>query len=305
MSNTSSEISSVCANCGKGEEGANSLKVCTACKLVKYCSRDCQIAHRPQHKKECRKRAAELHDIELFKQPPPAEDCPICFQRLPTLNTGSQYNSCCGKTICSGCSYAPVYDNQGNTVAESKCAFCRVPSAQSEEEAVERLKERMEIRDPIATLIAAEHYRDGTIGYQHDYTKALELFHCSADLGDPTGYNGIGVAYELGHGVEVNKKKAKHYYELAAMGGDEMARCNLGNIERREGNADKALRHHMIAVRGGFSESLKTIQEMYSHGHATKEDYSKALQSYQTYLEEIKSDQRDKAAVADERYRYY
>ena len=31
----------------------------------------------------------------------------------------------------------------------------------------------------------------------------------------------------------------------------------------------------------------------------------KALQSYQTYLEEIKSDQRDKAAAADEKYRYY
>ena len=25
------------------------------------------------------------HDKELFKQPPPAEDCPICFLRLPSL----------------------------------------------------------------------------------------------------------------------------------------------------------------------------------------------------------------------------
>ena len=34
-------IVSVCANCGK--EGDN-LKSCAACKLVKYCSRDCQQA---------------------------------------------------------------------------------------------------------------------------------------------------------------------------------------------------------------------------------------------------------------------
>ena len=81
--------------------------------------------------------------------------------------------------------------------------------------------------------------------------------------------------------------------------------CNLGNIERREGNADRALKHHMIAVRGGWSESLKTIQKMYSDGHASKDDYTKALQAYQTYLIELKSPQRDKAAAADEQYRYY
>jgi len=99
----------ICANCGKGEESTNTLKACTACKMVKYCNRECQIAHRPQHKKECRRRAAELHDVELFKQPPPAEDCPICFLRTPTLNLGWQYQSCCGKVICCGCLHAPLH----------------------------------------------------------------------------------------------------------------------------------------------------------------------------------------------------
>ena len=36
----------MCANCGKGEDESDILKACTACKLVKYCGRDCQIAHR-------------------------------------------------------------------------------------------------------------------------------------------------------------------------------------------------------------------------------------------------------------------
>ena len=34
-----------CANCSKGEECSGDLKSCTACKLVKYCNQDCQIAH--------------------------------------------------------------------------------------------------------------------------------------------------------------------------------------------------------------------------------------------------------------------
>ena len=71
-------IISLCANCGKGEESAGDLKACTSCKMAKYCNRDCQIAHRKQHKKACKERAAELHDIQLFKQPLPPEDCPIC-----------------------------------------------------------------------------------------------------------------------------------------------------------------------------------------------------------------------------------
>ena len=93
---------SVCANCGK--EGSN-LKTCTACKLVKYCnSENVKLLNRPQHKKECR------NDIELFKQPPPNEDCPICFLRMPTLWSGSSYMTCCGKMVCTGCIHAPGYD---------------------------------------------------------------------------------------------------------------------------------------------------------------------------------------------------
>ena len=124
-----------CANCGKGEESSGELKLCTACKMVKYCSRDCQKAHRSQHKKECRKRAAELHNAKLFKQPPQKEDCPICFLKLPTLRTGERYESCCGNFICCGCMRAMT------TSGKKKCPFCRTPTLTSEE-AIERMRKR-------------------------------------------------------------------------------------------------------------------------------------------------------------------
>jgi len=97
--NNKDDIPDICANCGKGEESTGSLKACTACKMVKYCNRECQIAHRSQHKKACKKRAAELHDEALFKEVEP-EDCPICFLRMPYLMSGSTYMPCCGKVIC-------------------------------------------------------------------------------------------------------------------------------------------------------------------------------------------------------------
>ena len=95
-----------CANCGKGEESSVDLKACTACKLVKYCNRDCQIAHRPQHKKACKKRATELYDEMLFKEPPPREECPICMLTLPVDAGETLFKSCCGKIICMGCIHA-------------------------------------------------------------------------------------------------------------------------------------------------------------------------------------------------------
>ena len=299
---------SVCANCGKGEEESHKLKHCNACKLVKYCSRECQIAHRPQHKRECRKRAAELHDEALFKEPPNLyEDCPICFLQLPTLDTGQRYQPCCGKVICSGCCYAPVYDHQGNEVDNQKCSFCRTPWPESDEGNIKRIKKRVEAGDPIAIYIQGCHYYGGSSGFPQDYTKALELWHRAGELGYAEAYCRIGYAYDNGEDVEVGKKKAKHYYyyELGAIGGDSNARHNLGISEKEQGNMDRAVKHFMIAVRSGNSDSLNSIKELYSNGDATKDDYTTALQLYQEYLGEIKSKQRDEAAAVSEIYHYY
>ena len=62
-----------------------------------------------------------LSDKELFKQPPPLEDCPICFLRMPSLWTGTKVMSCCGQVICAGCIYA-------NIRIGDLCPFCRAPS---------------------------------------------------------------------------------------------------------------------------------------------------------------------------------
>jgi len=294
---------SVCANCGKGEEESGNLKACTACKLVKYCNRECQIAHRPKHKKECRKRAAELHDENLFKQPPPQEeDCPICFLLLPSLDpTGKKYQTCCGKTICSGCIHANALMR---TTAVALCPFCRMPSPTSDEVGNERERKRMEANDPIALYNLGCYYHDGKYGFTQDVEKAMELWHRSAELGHAASYSNIGYFYNNNSGVETDKK-GTHYYELAAMMGNEVARHNLGCEERNAGNMKRALKHYMISVRGGYADSLKSIKELYSYGYATKENYTTALRLYQEYLGEIKSPQRDEAAAFHEKYRYY
>ena len=278
------------------------MNTCNKCKAVKYCNAACKKKHRKQHKKQCERRVTELHDEALFKDPPPQDgDCPICFIRLPTLANGRRYMSCCGKILCSGCCHADVYDNHGKIIVEIKCPFCRTPDP-TDEEFITRMKKRMEVGDEHAFFLMGCAYSLGRYGLTQNSTKAVELWRKAGKC----GYTNIGLAYDNGEGVERDTKMAKHYLELAAMAGNVRARYNLGVDEENAGKYDIALKHYMIAVRGGCTDSVKEIQDMYTNGLATKDHYANALRSHQAYLNEIKSDQRDKAAVFDAaEYEYY
>jgi TPR repeat protein len=219
---------------------------------------------------------------------------------LPSISTGKRYNVCCGKTICCGCIHA------GALVGHDElCPFCRTPAPSSDEEIVERDTKRMEMGDAQAIRNIGDYYYYGDRGLPQGTAKALELWHRAGELGCAAAYNNIGFAYDNGEGVERDEKKAMQYYELAAMGGAAIARHNLGHLEKEAGNMNRALKHYMIAVGFGYDDSLKMIQRMYKDGHATKDDYAKALLAYQAYLSDIKSDQRDKVAALSDRFKYY
>ena len=297
-----SDTTNTCANCGK--EGSGVTNICNKCKSVMYCNAACKKKHRTKHKKDCEEhvkraaeREAELRDEKLFTQPQQEEDCPICMVQLPSLESVKVYMACCGKVICNGC----VHAFQSRAIKarrikeENICPFCRTPPPESDEEMIKRYEKRVELNDVRALLNLGSFYSLGSGGLPQNYAKALEIFHMASELGNASAYLGIGDAYYRGRGVRVDKKKAMHYYELAAMGGEEMARHNLGIMEEEAGNMDRALKYWMIAVKDGNSGSLENIKRLYGYGHATKDDYANALKSYQAYLAEVKSDQRDEA----------
>ena len=115
-----------CASCGIAEVDDVKLKDCSACKLVRYCGIKCQRDHRSQHKKECKKRAAELHDEILFKQPESNHmgDCPICCLPLSIDPQKSVLKGCCCKVICDGCSHANTKRELEGSL-EQQCPFTK------------------------------------------------------------------------------------------------------------------------------------------------------------------------------------
>jgi len=289
----SSATTITCANCGKGEEESVNLKSCNACHMVKYCSRECQVAHRPQHKKACKKRAAELHDEKLFADPPSPEECPICMLPLPIESSKTAFNSCCGKSICIGCIYAMVMSE-----GKDLCAFCRTPPARDDTEDIKRVKKLMDKGNANAFCTLSAWYHAGRYGMPQDQQKANELCLRGGELGCAKAYFNLGDSYRLGRGVEVDKKKAKHYYELAAIKGCVNARNKLGALEGNAGNHHQAMRHFIIAARAGQEKSLEGVKHGFKVGLVTKDEYASTLRAYQQIKTEMKSDAREKAEAS-------
>ena len=71
----------------------------------------------------------------------------------------------------------------------------------------------------------------GIFGMPQDRAKTNELYLKAGELGCAVAYYNLGSAYCAGRGVGIDMKKTRHYYELAAMNGNVMARYNLGNRE--------------------------------------------------------------------------
>jgi hypothetical protein len=307
-----------CAECGK-EEGGASLKACKACMLVRYCNADCQRNHWPKHKKECKRRAAEIRDEALFKDPPPKEDCPICFLPMPekmiacislppaTITSvpitdfadaneelakmeTEVFYPCCGKCICRGC--VNSFRKSGNI---GKCPFCNADQmGKTDEEDFEELMMRVDANDAGALSILANHYHKGEGGLVQDPTKAMELWTQAAELGSIEAHSHLGTEYENGGDL----KKAKFHYGAAAMAGHEVARYNLGCIEYHSGNMERAVKHCTIAASAGYHKAMSALLGAFEQGFVCRETIDSTLTAYNNSCAEMRSEARDAAIYA-------
>ena len=282
----------VCASCSKAEVDNIKLKLCTACKLVKYCSVECQKNHRKQHKKACKKRLAEMRDGIIFTQPDESHlgECPICCLPLPIDTSKSSIMSCCCKRICLGCGFANA-KREFEQGLEQRCAYCREVVPKTEEECIKNYMERAKVNDPIALFQMGGNCRD-----EGDYKGAVEYFKMAAELGNMDAHFNISSFYANGEGVEKNEKRELYHFEEAAIGGHPLARLNLGYLEQEKGRIDRAMNHYIIAAKLGYDDALHNVKLGFTDGFVSKEDYEAALRGHQAAVDATKSQQRDAAA---------
>eukprot|EP00984_Skeletonema_dohrnii_P025439 scaffold14600_cov150-Skeletonema_dohrnii-CCMP3373.AAC.7 len=285
-----------CASCGiTAEVDDIKLKNCTACYLVKYCGIKCQKEHRPKHKRECKRRATELRDELLFKQPESSHlgDCPICFIPLQLDLPKSCIQTCCSKVICKGCSHAKKMCEMEDSL-QQRCPFCREATPSTEEGCDKQMMKRIEMNDPVAiSQGGGEQYTKG------NYRSAFEYFTKAAGLGNADAHYHLSLLYRFGHGVEKDEKKRLYNLEKAVIGGHPLARCNLGGEELKDGQLDRAIKHFIIAAKLGSDESLAALKQLYENEFISKGDFATALRAHQAAVDATKSPQREAA----EKYR--
>ena len=77
--------------------------------------------------------------------------------------------------------------------------------------------------------------------------------------------------------MEIDMKKATHFYELAAMSGDVCARHRLGLMEYNAGNHQRAMKHFAVAARAGDSKCLDKLAKGFIDGLVTKNECESGL----------------------------
>jgi hypothetical protein len=281
--------------------------------LVKYCNAECQKKHWATHKKPCKQRAAELRDEALFKDPPPKEDCPICFLPMPSrliscvtlppaiimtvpINdfaianeefekwSTRHYYSCCGKSICSGCVYS--FRESGN---DDNCPFCNSDRGKTVGDMIEEVRKRVAANDVGAICQLANYYYFGEHGLQQDHAKSTELSSRAAYLGSSqANFNLADLHYKGG-----DLKKAKFHNEAVAMAGHEVARYNLGNYEKELGNMERAVKHWTIAASAGNYTAMKNMLIAFNQGYVSRESIDSTLTAYNSSCVEMRSEARD------------
>ena len=290
--------------CSACEKESKNLKMCNGCRCVWYCGKKCQNKHRKEHKNECKrvkeeldKRGGKLNlgtekDVGPLGKLPPQEECPICMHVLPFHGSLHNYFSCCGKRICMSCAIQHQLKSEQGTAT---CAFCREPIIESDEEHLERLRKRIERKDPQAVFNMAVEHGWGRRGLTVDQAKCIDLYRQAADLGLPAAQYELGSCYKFGKmGLEQNEEEALEYWGKAAEGGGLSVRHSIGSTEWENGDVIAAMGHWRLSASGGYKYSMENLLTCFEDGLLQHGDLSEAMRAFYRSRAERKSEDRDK-----------
>ena len=273
---TAPDVLDACAHCGKSggdREGEVKLKLkyCTACRLVKYCSVDCQKAHRKGHKKACKQRAAELKGERLHSALTGTQDskaamkvCGACERTLPEDSYSRdqrgrrQSSGRCEECVAAGNQL--VLMRKGLTRSEeNECPICNLLIPLDWKQSMVKVCCMKTVCNGCTLASRKRGMRDCPFCRTPTPTEdsqILAMIKKRVDAGDPVAIYVLGNAYQDGdYGFEKDVARAVKLHERAAEIGYKDAHYSLGVLYAQgidvEKDTARAIRHYEAAALSG------------------------------------------------------
>ena len=142
----------------------------------------------------------------------------------------------------------------------------------------------MENEVPEAISFLGGAYREGRLGLVKSDKKAAKIWKRAVELGDVDAMVGLGLLYELGSGVKLDKKKAERLYRAAADRGDAVAQYNLGLLQYNDEeveNHKEALRNFKRSAEQGYTDAMYMVGCCYENGDGAEADLDEARRWYE------------------------
>jgi TPR repeat protein len=290
--------SKICAKNGCGSLIHESKK-CSRCRLIYYCSRDCQKTDWKAHKPKCntavQEKAAQdaraekqSHSRALLKgagagagvgagvrtsksagNDAAEEECPICFDLLVDPL------SPCPEQLAHQCCRVCVEKMREHGLPA--CPLCRAPMQDAEELFYHATQLRLR-----AMKRAVD---EGRAGLQRQHFDMLRRV-LEVDPHHLVAQFDLGCIYDQGEGVEKDTVQAASWFRKAAVQGDASAQYNLGNKYKQgegvEKDAVQAVHWYRKAAVQGDAESQNNLGCMYGTGEGVQQSSHEAARWWQT-----------------------
>ena len=244
-------------------------------------------------------------------------ECPICYHRLPIDKSEHGYLSCCGQVICHGCMLGEQRTQlkelgiiiEDTTPEEEQfrlikehgmeiyiCPYCRALFPEDDEELLQRLYDRIEIRIDrdytIALIQLGSYYKEGERGLPQNLKKAEELYKEAYDLDNPVAAWNLSCLYRDHYSDQ--KETEMEYLLRGEMLGNIKCIQVLAKCAHDSGNMEEFTRLWMKVVCLGGDTSI--LLDCYRVNLLSKDDLATTLRANQAVKNEIETKRRDFAS---------
>mmetsp|Transcript_10947 Transcript_10947/g.11741 ORF Transcript_10947/g.11741 Transcript_10947/m.11741 type:complete len:334 (+) Transcript_10947:181-1182(+) len=257
------------------------------------------------------------------------EECPICFITLPFERNECNYRSCCGQTICYGCTVGDVrgrvepplpplipfiegtHDDDREEREEhefyeilkrwatldgtgSLCPYCRTGIASDNQEELRRLRNRIDHFNDIHAIIKLGlAHMDGDLGLPQSRTEAETLLKIAYDHGSAEAVSYLAVFHADTIGDNYDEIKMIELSEEAARRGHMSTAYNWGTQMLRDGNFESAVRYLMMAARSGLDRPMfDRLLPCLMMGLISQEDFDTTMRIHHATRNEINTERR-------------